>query len=463
MTILIVAEEAMVLPEPLLENCPRLEYYFSDDYLSDGFSGWERETQPGLTRIEVASYCRNFDGGFRLQALNRFLAQAIIREKPVAILVCGLWGCTVDLPRIAHMLGVPTILLTLGWDKAVDLCDSGVQAWLVDALQCCSHIVGDLPEFIETEGSAGLLDGRVIARSELASAISELQRSKPARDPFSYSTYEFVMRDHPLLFNMQQPETVHFSGLESVLDVGCGAGIFLDCLRREGIRGVGVERDFVISNYGRGMGLDILTEDALGFLESTVEQFDGIYCSHFVEHLKIDVVERLLTSLYARVRSGGVVLLIFPDPESIRSQLLGFWRDPEHVRFYHSELIESIAMSAGFEVEWSSYDEQPHNVIPFELEPIAMPSLPRLEPPELVEPALGWLGNVMAKLGWKSAHSVARTQRQWSEWAASVCSGFAQQRLYLEKLEERSDTLWRVNQTWAWNDNVTIRLRKTVR
>jgi hypothetical protein len=30
----------------------------------------------------------------------------------------------------------------------------------------------------------------------------------------------------------------------------------------------------------------------------------------------------------------------------------------------------------------------------------------------------------------------------------------------LDALDERTRTLWAVNQTWAWTDNVTLRLRK---
>jgi hypothetical protein len=51
--------------------------------------------------------------------------------------------------------------------------------------------------------------------------------------------------------------------------------------------------------------------------------------------------------LVRAVEPGGTVVLVFPDPESIRSQLLGFWRDPEHVRFYHPDLIELMARAHG--------------------------------------------------------------------------------------------------------------------
>lgn len=460
MSLLIVREEGVSYPGLHIESSPVLEYRFTPDFPSDGYSGWERASRDRITSIDVAAFCRSCEYRFRQQALNRFLARAVIRERPAAIVVCGLWGCTVDLLRIARMMGVPVVLVAAGWAQTASAYDDEVQAWLRDAMECCHYIAGDLEGFWEGSEAPDIDPGRVLGVDGLAQQLNELAESEPSSHPFSYSTYEFVMRDHPLLVNMQQGDTVHFSGLDKVLDLGCGAGIFLDCLRREGIRGVGVERDPVVASYGRGLGLDIVTDDGLQFLEATDEHFAGIYCSHFVEHLPVDIVDRLINLVFNLVKPGGVAVFVFPDPESIRSQLLGFWRDPEHVRFYHPELIASIATSAGFVLEWSSYDAQPHDVIPFPLQPPRMPLLPTLERPVLGEAESGWTSRLMAKLGWQSSSSVSAMQQQLLGWADSVSDAFLQQQTYLEELRDRSDTLWRVNQTWAWNDNVTLRFRK---
>jgi len=160
---------------------------------------------------------------------------------------------------------------------------------------------------------------------------------------------------------------------------------------------------------------------------------------------------------------GGVLVLVFPDPESIRSQLLGFWRDPEHVRFYHWELIASMAATLGLEVEWCSYTDQPHHRVPFASKP---PPVRQGTPfPGLLvddEPSqLGRGEKLLEKLGLVTTGRLRRLEKQLMEWS-SVLGDLSRQYVAASvQLEKRTSSLWDVNQTWAWNDNVTLKLRKS--
>ena len=78
-------------------------------------------------------------------------------------------------------------------------------------------------------------------------------------------------------------------------------------------------------------------------------------------------------------------MIVIPNPESIRMQLFGFWRDPEHVRFYHPELLEAVCQHAGLEVMHTNREDAPY-------------LLPRLALPQAAEAARnqahrprGWL------------------------------------------------------------------------
>ena len=437
-----------------------IEYRFVADHPRDGFAAWSVSQAADGEVVDVAEHCRALSAGYRQQALNRIFANALLRVRPRLAVIVGLTGCTGDLPRVASMMDVPTLLLLD--DPAVDpiAADAVTLGWLQDAVRRCDQVI-DL-----TGGAHGwpeqwrALPVRGIGEA-MAAVAGAVQDKTPPAYRFDYSTYEFCQRDHPLLAAMQAPDVAHFAGCETVLDLGCGAGIFLDCLRSQGITGLGVERDSRIAEYGRGMGLDIVTDDALGYLARDARQFDGIYCSHFVEHLPFDRLQVLFSGLADRLRPGGTLVLVFPDPESIRSQLLGFWRDPEHVRFYHPDLVAALAHSVNLELEWSSHEVQPHKVVAFPQQP------PAVEPGVMSHPSVplpsepaGLLEKLLYRLGFVHRRQLERLEAAVRTSLEELGQSVQGQGRALSTLEERTDRLWDVNLTWAWSDNATMRFKK---
>lgn len=403
--------------------------------------------------LTVAAATRAPVAGFDRHVLNRPLAQRLLHERPDAVCIRGLHGCTLDLPRVAKLLGLP---VCVDWSVLPDAgaLDGRSATALRAAFDSTDVVLADGPGegYRESrgesrgEGRGGHPAGPPRVHSP-AAAQALLAHCPPACGiDGDYALYEFCLRDHPLLVEMQRPYLGHFAGCRRVLDLGCGAGIFVELLAAAGVAAEGVERSPLIAGYARGMGLAVETANALAYLRGRPGGFDGIYCSHFVEHLPFDAVRELMRGLAAALDPGGVLLLVFPDPESIRSQLLGFWRDPEHVRFYHPELIEMLGASLGLRCEWRSDREQPHEVIGFPLRPPPLPPL-GAEPPAPESPA-GWR-RWLARLGLADGAEVAALRARLARSEAA-----------LQALAAQVGTLWQVNQTWAWNDNVALRFRK---
>lgn len=224
---------------------------------------------------------------------------------------------------------------------------------------------------------------------------------------FEYADYEADpgLRNPELLARMQAPYVELFKGCRRVLDLACGSGIFLELLRQAGIPALGVERNEQVVAADRERGFNVAHADAIDFLAGDGERFDGIYCSHFIEHLPFDQLVRLIELIAGRLVPEGRLVLVFPNPESIRMQLFGFWKDPEHVRFYHAELIELVCRHYGLAIETTNKDDTPLLLGPVTFE------LPRLEglgpggsvssdtgvrepqsrPPRLLDRVLRWL------------------------------------------------------------------------
>lgn len=436
---------------PALPARRTLHYHFVDPNPEEVFSARVTGESPESLDCAVASNCRSLSGDFRAHALNRIVARELLSQRCGVLWLRGAHACVLELARIARLMGVAVVL---------ELEDDGgtllpLSPWLRDCLRSVTLLVhpGSLTDEVAREVS------RACSQSESLDVLNAgLGASAPVSAhsaSFDYSLYEFLQRDQPLLMRMQAPHVGLFEGCRKVLDLGCGAGLFLALLQERGIPASGVERNERIAAYGRAMGLSITTRDALEFLQQA-GGYDGIYCSHFVEHLPFDAVANLIRDIAAALTPGGVAVLVFPDPESIRSQLLGFWRDPEHVRFYHPELIETLALTQGLQLEWSTAQAQPHRIVSFSEQP----------PPVELSTSDLTRGDAQA-----AAAGVAATGKGWRRWfgggrqqlesrVAELELTLQAQHRAMEQLLARTEKLWAVNRTWAWQDNAVLKLRK---
>jgi SAM-dependent methyltransferase len=415
-----VAEAGSGKPPGPTPGVTRIEITFTDDGNRPAVLAGD-----GVTRYRAGSEWRPVRARYAPFALASDFVGRLLAERPAAVIFDELSGLTLELARLADALGFAVTLRDPAPDR-IDADDAIAQRWL-RGLQSQVH------ERLPARDDGQALDRHLSGPD----AVGDAAGAPPVMSAPGYEAYALGRRDHALLSEMQQGFARRFDGCARVLDVGCGTGVFLDILARRGIGAVGVERNAVSARYARSLGLGVLGEDALSYLGDTSDRFDGVYCSHFVEHLPVDAAERLVAGIARVLDPGGIAVFVFPDPESIRSQLLGFWRDPEHVRFYHPELVELFASAAGLELVDSSLDTPGRRVVPFTLqpplpEPDADGHNTRLGP---WQRALQWLG-------------IAHT----AELAAERARGDA--------LELAVRRLWDVNQTWAWDDNAVLCFRK---
>jgi SAM-dependent methyltransferase len=141
-----------------------------------------------------------------------------------------------------------------------------------------------------------------------------------------------------------------FAGSRRVLDLGCGRGAFLEVLRAQGIAGLGVDASPEAIGDCRARGLEAVQGDALAFLEETADRFDGVFLCHLIEHFIPQDAQRLLR-LCARVtNSGGVLVVVTPNP--LHPGIIGeaFWEDPTHVRPYPLSLLKQMVERAGYRI-----------------------------------------------------------------------------------------------------------------
>lgn len=140
----------------------------------------------------------------------------------------------------------------------------------------------------------------------------------------------------------------------ALLDVGCGAGGYLDLMRALGWeRVVGVD----ISTRGVATARDVLGIEAhQGELEQARfpdATFDAVSLSHTLEHIAHPVA--LLEEVRRVTRPGGRVAILVPNVRSMLSRLLGeYWlglETPRHLVNFSPDGLRIAIERAGFEVE----------------------------------------------------------------------------------------------------------------
>jgi 2-polyprenyl-3-methyl-5-hydroxy-6-metoxy-1,4-benzoquinol methylase len=143
----------------------------------------------------------------------------------------------------------------------------------------------------------------------------------------------------------------YFKGVETVLDIGCGRGVCLQLLREAGIKPVGVDLFASAVEQCRALGFaEVFHSDALAFLRERPGAYDGIICSHVIEHLPFSDGKELIRLAFESLKPRGRLAIVTPNPLDIEISGQIFWLDPTHVRPYPLPLLNALLTAQGFRV-----------------------------------------------------------------------------------------------------------------
>jgi 2-polyprenyl-3-methyl-5-hydroxy-6-metoxy-1,4-benzoquinol methylase len=138
---------------------------------------------------------------------------------------------------------------------------------------------------------------------------------------------------------------------ETVLDIGCGAGVLLSLLAAQGRDVVGMEPNRAIIDLAAQMHPNLEIHQGLGGdIEQLDRQFDAVTIIDVLEHIEDD--SRQLQQIYRVLRPGGQLVVLVPAFQFLygrRDASNGHFR-----RYSRKELIEKLN-AAGFLLRSSRY------------------------------------------------------------------------------------------------------------
>ena len=135
-----------------------------------------------------------------------------------------------------------------------------------------------------------------------------------------------------------------------ILDIGCGKGKFLQLCSGNGLTALGIDCSEERVEYCRRENLDVRCADAFSYLSDTDKVFDGMMCSHVIEHLEPEEFLGLTKLVSERLNDAGIFVIVTPNPRSLRAHLDQFWKDISHRRFYDIESVCYLLEQSGFEI-----------------------------------------------------------------------------------------------------------------
>lgn len=201
--------------------------------------------------------------------------------------------------------------------------------------------VTDYPlPFARTQSAEPLLD-RAIA------AIGK--DPDPNRCDEQFYTYYSEMFGHHEILQQQYLAYLPFIHVhpQSFLDIGCGAGEFLEFLGHHGITDQGIDANRSEVARAREKGLNVECADAVTFLAGFDGSFSGISMLEVIEHVPPKSMSVLMTSLYRALIPGGIIII-----ETINIKhpwaFHVFYTDPTHLRPIPSDFLVFLLQWVGF-------------------------------------------------------------------------------------------------------------------
>jgi hypothetical protein len=146
--------------------------------------------------------------------------------------------------------------------------------------------------------------------------------------------------------NAYQRDIFRFLSIEHsalILDWGCGEGIEIDSLKRQGflnVEGLDINPEFIRADI-------TIDSDSIGFLERNIGRWDVIFARQSIYYIPKDMQKRLWKAFYAALKpEGQLIVIVFNGAITTSEWIL---QKDHGINFVLNEIsLRTLGCSAGF-------------------------------------------------------------------------------------------------------------------
>lgn len=139
----------------------------------------------------------------------------------------------------------------------------------------------------------------------------------------------------------------------TILDYGCGTGMFLNACNKSGWETYGMEPDDNARKMASEHGLNVFSDKAKVQTYITDKNFNAITLWHVLEH--VTDMEETLAFFKSKLNADGVLIIAVPNYVSYDAQYYKeFWAAydvPRHLHHFEEKSMKSLLENSGFKLQ----------------------------------------------------------------------------------------------------------------
>lgn len=149
----------------------------------------------------------------------------------------------------------------------------------------------------------------------------------------------------------------------TLLDVGCGSGEFLDFLKEQSWETTGIEPSEELSHVASSRGLNVHTLTFENYLaKDTHEKFDVITLMNVLEH--VPNPSAFILNCKKLLKENGIIVIKVPNDFSLMQKIIvesvhtkEYWiAIPDHINYFNSDSLNAFLTGHGFKVVYKLAD-----------------------------------------------------------------------------------------------------------